>query len=359
MNYFFNFYLLRLRTAILIFYVFCFSSSQAQYYNPAFGKNGTLLKTALHDIIKNHNVGTYADLWTYFQSTDKKGSNVVWDIYSDIPGGTPPYVYTYTADQCGTYNSEGDCYNREHTWPNTYFGGSVYPMYSDLQHIFPTDGWVNNKRGSLPYGVVNTTSWTSNNGSKTGSSNSYPWSSSDVFEPIDSFKGDLARAFFYMSTRYEGEDAGWSNWEMANGAELSSTAIPLLLSWHHNDPVSQKELNRNEAVYLIQNNRNPFIDYPLFADCIWGTGDCTSLQVSDKLLASMLTLYPNPCSNILHIQMPEQIQIQEMQICNLTGQIIWQQNTAINIETSSLAKGVYVINIRTAQGSIHKLFSKQ
>ncbi|MBK7763447.1 MAG: endonuclease [Bacteroidetes bacterium] len=360
MTYFSNLRKAQIQLVCIFVSVFYFSDAQAQYYNPAFGKNGTLLKTSLHDIIKGHNVGTYADLWTYFQSSDKKGSNTVWDIYSDIPGGTPPYTYTYTADQCGTYNSEGDCYNREHTWPNTYFGGNIYPMYSDLQHIFPTDGWVNNKRGSLPYGIVNTTTWTSDNGSKTGTSSTYPSSSFDVFEPIDSFKGDLARAFFYMSTRYEGEDAGWTNWEMANGAQLTNEAVNLLLTWHHNDPVSQKELNRNEAVYLIQNNRNPFIDYPIFADCIWGTGDCTSLHVSDKLLASMLTVYPNPCSNTLHIQVPEQIHIHEIQISNLTGQIIWQQNTSsLQIETSALTNGIYVINLHTNQGIVHKLFSKQ
>ena len=282
--------------------------TSAQYYNSAFGKNGSILKTALYNIIKGHTVGTYSDLWTSFYTTDNKGGNDVWDIYSDIPGGTPPYLYTLGTNQCGTYNSEGDCYNREHTWPSTYFGG-VPPMYTDLQQIFPTDGWVNNKRGNFPYGKVNSVSWTSDNGSKTGTSTTYAGYTNDVFEPIDSFKGDLARVYFYMSTRYEGEDAGWTNWEMANGSVLKSEAITLLLNWHQLDPVSQKEIDRNNAVFTIQGNRNPFIDYPQFAECIWGSADCSSLAVSSNMFNQYIQVYPNPSKTLIHIESKMKLEI--------------------------------------------------
>ncbi|MEI6900091.1 MAG: endonuclease, partial [Bacteroidota bacterium] len=138
------------------------------YYDPANGKTGTALQAALHNIIKGHTVVTYAALWTWFQSTDKKANGTVWDTYSDVPGGTPPYVYQFGSDQCGNYSSEGDCYNREHSWPKSWFGGDIEPMYTDIFHLYPTDGYVNGRRSDYPYGEVTTATWTSLNGSKLG-----------------------------------------------------------------------------------------------------------------------------------------------------------------------------------------------
>ncbi|HOZ51381.1 MAG TPA: endonuclease [Chitinophagaceae bacterium] len=334
-------------------------SANAQYYNAAFGKNGTVLKTALYNIIKNHTVITYSDLWTAFYTTDNKGGNDVWDIYSDIPGGTPPYLYTLGTNQCGTYNSEGDCYNREHTWPSTYFGG-VPPMYTDLQQIFPTDGWVNNKRGNFPYGKVNSVSWTSDNGSKTGTSTTYAGYTNDVFEPIDSFKGDLARVYFYMSTRYEGEDAGWTNWEMANGSILKSEAITLLLNWHQLDPVSQKEIDRNNAVFTIQGNRNPFIDYPQFAECIWGSADCSSLAVSNNTFNQDIQVYPNPSKTLIHIESKMKLEILSCHLYNLIGEkMIEQSNSNNTIHIEHLPNGAYYLLVNTNQGIAKKILIKE
>ena len=118
------------------------------YYDPAQGLSGPALRSALAGIIDGHTVLSNADLWSAFETTDDRPDGFVWDIYSDVPGGTPPYLYTFGTDQCGTYNSEGDCYNREHTMPQSWFGGSA-PMDTDLHHIMPTDGWVNLQRGNL------------------------------------------------------------------------------------------------------------------------------------------------------------------------------------------------------------------
>ncbi len=331
----------------------------AQYYNTAFGKNGAILKTALHNIIMGHTVGTYADLWSDYFSTDNRGSNILWDIYSDIPGGTPAYTYTLGTNQCGTYNSEGDCYNREHIWPANYFADGP-PMYTDLQQIYPTDGWVNNKHGNLPYGNVNAVTWTSQNGCKTGTSTNYPGSVLDVFEPIDSFKGDIARVYFYMSTRYEGEDAGWLNWEMANGAVLTTDAINVLLAWHHLDPVSQKEINRNNAAFAIQGNRNPFVDYPQFADCIWGTGDCTSLDLKNMELNNQVKIYPNPSSCILHIETGNSISVLSFSLMNFTGQKINEATLATNeLNIQNIASGNYLLLLNTNKGVVKKLVVKE
>ncbi len=343
----------------IVLFSYSFIPASAQYYNSAFGKNGLILKSALHTIIQGHTVGTYADLWTDYFTTDNKGGNILWDIYSDIPGGVPAYTYTLGSNQCGTYNSEGDCYNREHIWPANYFNDNL-PMYTDVQMIYPTDGWVNNKHGNLPYGKVNSVAWTSQNGCKTGSSSTYSGSSLDVFEPIDSFKGDIARVYFYMSTRYEGEDAGWLNWEMANGAELTQDAITILLAWHHADPVSQKEIDRNNNAYGIQGNRNPFIDYPQFADCIWGTGDCTSLSLKNVELNSLLKIYPNPATEKFYIEANEHCTISSYTLYNLTGQKIAERlasNKSVDIH--ELPTGTYMLMLNTNKGVAKKLLVKE
>ena len=249
-----------------------FSSALADepdgYYDSAEGLTEDALQQALHDIIDNHTVRSYTNLWTDFQSTDKKSNSMVWDMYSDVPGGTPPYEFTFVSDQCGNYSSESDCFNRGHSWPKSWFN-DVAPMNTDLFHLYPTDGYVNGQRANYPYGEVGSASWTSQNGSKVGSC-SYPGYSGMVFEPIDEYKGDFARTYFYMSVRYYNEDSSWDNTPMTDGAQLDPWALAMLMDWHVADSVSQKELDRNEAVYAIQNNRNPFIDRPYFVDNIWG-----------------------------------------------------------------------------------------
>lgn len=348
-----------IRLSFVLYCVVFQFSAKGQYYNAAFGKNGAVLKTALHNIITGHTVLTYAALWSAYYTTDTKGGNIVWDIYSDIPGGTPPYSYTLGTNQCGTYSSEGDCYNREHTWPQYYFNSAV-PMNSDLQHIFPTDGFVNGKRGNLPYGKVNTPIWTSDNGSKTGPTSSYPGYSGNVFEPIDSFKGDLARVYFYMSTRYEGEDAGWLNWEMSNGANLTTNAINLLMTWHHDDPVSAKEIERNNAVYALQGNRNPFIDYPVFADCIWGTGDCSSLAVHDIAGSNQVVVYPNPVHDRLQLRVEPSVHIIEAQVLSMNGMKLFTVNDMHQgIALNNLVPGQYLLLLITDKGILKKWVIKE
>ena len=246
------------RTGFIILCIALFSVSRAQipagYYNPANGLSGSALQLALHNIIDNHTVVSYASLWTWFKQTDKKANGKVWDMYSDIPGGTPPYEFTFVTNQCGTYNSEADCYNREHSWPESWFGGAS-PMSSDIFHLFATDGYVNNRRSNFPYGKVGTATWTSMNGSKLGNCVSTGYTGT-VFEPIDEYKGDFARSYFYMETRYYGEDSGWPGSPMTSGSQLLPWAQTLMMLWNLMDPVSQKEINRNDSIYKnIQHNR--------------------------------------------------------------------------------------------------------
>ncbi|MGB4845622.1 MAG: endonuclease [Ferruginibacter sp.] len=255
------------------------------YYDIAAGLTCGPLKTALYNIISaNYIQLTYSQVWDAYETTDLRrndanSADIIWDMYSDNPAGAEPYTYTFDTDQCGNYNSEADCYNREHSFPKSWFNDK-YPMYTDLNHLFPTDGYVNNRRGNFAYGTVSSPTWSSLNGSKLGP-NTYTGFSGTVFEPRNEYKGDLARGQLYMVTRYQNLVAGWQGYGNANDI-LSGNAYPalddwylkLMFQWHLDDPVSTKEVNRNNAVFALQGNRNPFIDHPEYVYQVW---QCTGL----------------------------------------------------------------------------------
>ena len=272
---------MKIKTLLIVGLLFSAANIFAQiptgYYDGTAGLTGAALKTKLSQIITNgHQTKSYDNLYNGYPSTDsdnyyeKDGS--VLDIYSENPKGTDPYVYQHGSKQCGNYKVEGDCYNREHIFPQGYFN-SASPMVSDIHHIVPTDGKVNGYRSNFPFGKVGTANFVSANGSKRGTSAS-PNYSGTVFEPIDEFKGDVARMILYFATRYESKLSTFSDNDI-----LTNTAFPgveawelaVLKEWHTNDPVSQREIDRNNAAYTYQGNRNPFIDHPEYVALIWGT----------------------------------------------------------------------------------------
>lgn len=315
------------------------------YYNSAAGMTGKALHQALHDIIDGHTRLEYSALWQAFSDTDVKTDGVtVWDIYSDIPGGTPAYTYTIFTKQCGNYQKEGDCYNREHSFPKSWFNDTP-PMNTDLFHIYPTDGWVNNKRGNLPYGETANPSWTSTNGSMVGQ-NSVQGYSGTVFEPIDEYKGDLARTYFYMATRYYGEDTQWPGSEMTDGAQPEPWALSMLLEWHRADAVSTKEQNRNNEVYKLQGNRNPFIDDPQFAEKIWGTLNPVEETAEERI---SLSLYPNPANHLLNISISgytcneTTVYVYDTSGCLVMTKPMDGESTILPVE--QLAPGIYFLRL--------------
>ncbi|NCA85329.1 MAG: hypothetical protein EOM83_07115 [Clostridia bacterium] len=256
--------------------IFCvqpllYAQPPAGYYDAAAGKTGAALKTELYDIIKGHTVRSYDQLWTDYQSTDERADGKVWDMYSDCN-------FTFISNQCGNYSNECDCYNREHSFPKSWFNDAS-PMYSDLFHVVPTDGKVNGIRSNFPFGETSNPTYTSSNGSRLGPCSVSGYSGT-VFEPIDEYKGDFARIYFYMATRYENVIAGWySNSSEANAVLMNNNFpvyetwfLNMLGEWHENDPVSEKEIDRNNAVYAIQGNRNPFVDYPEWVYTVWNVG---------------------------------------------------------------------------------------
>ncbi len=332
----------------------------AGYYASAEGLSGTPLRQALHNIIDSHSSVSYSFLWTAFQTTDDKPNGKVWDIYSDVPGGTPPYEYTFGADQGGTGGVEGTGYNREHTWPRSWFGGEVLPMNTDIFMVYPTDNYINNVRANYPFGEISSPTFTSLNGSMVGPC-TYPGYSGTVFEPIDEYKGDLARSYFYMTTRYYTEDAGWPGSPMTSGADLLSWGIDMLLDWHFADPVSTKELERNAAIYDIQQNRNPYIDRPEFAALLFGiTTDAPRAAPVPFVLGQN---YPNPFNPITTIAYDlDQSAALSLKVYDTAGrlvrtldqgmqpagpaQVIW---SGVDDQGRSVASGVYFYRL-SSQG---------
>lgn len=327
----------------LVFCVFALEAQPAGYYNSAEGKTGSALKTALHNIIKNDNHVSYKELLNAYRQTDKKPNGKVWDIYSDVPGGTPPYQYDF-GENCGNYSGEGDCYNREHLWAQSWTNDDSYHK-TDILHVIPTDGYVNGKRSNYAFGEVKNASWTSENGSKLGSCKTSGFSGT-VFEPIDEYKGDIARTLMYVSVRYFQEDGSWQSSDMTNKSVIKDWAMDMLLRWHRDDPVDQKEIDRNNAAYSIQGNRNPFIDNMDYAEMIW---DAT-WSVSENFVTMSVNVWPNPANSTININGEN---IDAVYMYNAVGQLVLTFNAVdetSTIDVSSFNEGIYFLNIISENG---------
>lgn len=232
----------------------------AGYYNSLSGKASADLKYAVHVLTANHTlISSYNNLPQYFKVTDVyPESNRWWDMYSNIP--------LYTTSFAGL--------NREHSFPKSWWGGSTTtPAYIDLNHLYPSEAAANQKKSNWPLGVCADGAWTNGLVKVGPPQTSLGVSAENVFEPSDEYKGDFARTYFYMVCCYQ--NLTWTkkySWMLQQNdyPTLQPWAINLLLKWHRQDKVSQKEIDRNDAVYRYQNNRNPFIDYPDLAEYIWG-----------------------------------------------------------------------------------------
>ena len=243
-----------------------------EYYQSISGTTtGATLKTSLHNLIKDHTNRGYNFAYQAYPYTDADEDGYIIDTYSACKFKAD---YDYQGGPCGmnNYSKEGDCFNREHTIPQSIFSEGQ-PMKSDLHHLLPTDGYVNNRRGNYPHAEVGEATFTSSNGTEVGSS-STPGYEGTACEPIDEYKGDFARIYFYMVTRYEDALPNWGSYACFTKntfPSLSDWAIDLYLKWNAQDPVSEKEINRNNAIYGYQYNRNPFVDHPEYAVRIWGS----------------------------------------------------------------------------------------
>ena len=338
----------------LLISVISFAQIPTGYYNTATG-TGFALKTQLFTKIKSHTTVSYSPgLWTLYYTSDVRPDGKVWDIYANCNFifGTATATGGNQDDGTGG-TSECQKYNREHTFPQSWFGGQVYPMYSDAFIVMPSDKKDNGLRGNLAYGTVNPSVTNPiGNGWKIGSciTPNYPYTI-NVFEPADEFKGDFARNYFYVATCYENLISSWQTLNPSGDTVLDGSSdkvfeqwyLDLLYSWHIADPVSQKEIDRNNAIYNVQANRNPFIDHPEYVFQIWGS--FLNTTTFDSINVSV---YPNP-SNDHKVNINSSIFIDDLQLINLNGQLLLElRNPVFNNNSytlENLPQGFYFLKL--------------
>ena len=300
------------------------ADSLPAYYESIDGTSGKDLMDAIQRVAK---IGYRADdfrydsIWLAFQHTDMRPDGYIWEIYSDCD-------FVYEKDRTSNTSQTGECkgYNREHAMCQSWFGTASLAGKemssskknspgSDIFHIYPTAYGMNSRRGNRPYGEVAVAAYTSFNGTKYGTPKSISVSntiagafveastsmSTNVLEPVDEYKGDIARSYFGTMVKWAGEwafnkaeegrvifdatiDAD-THYGPENNYGLTPYGVAMLIKWHRQDPVSQKEIDRNNAIQLTQGNRNPFIDYPYLAEYIWGERSGQKLDF-DLLLCS-------------------------------------------------------------------------
>lgn len=245
------------------------------YYQAANGKSGQALKTAMYSIITNNKKmisGKYDGLINAYKKTDVRSDGYLRDWYSNATHYVP-------GSSCsGNYSEEGDLYNREHLVPQSWFGSSA-EVKCDIVHVVPADGKLNGQRSNNILAEVGTVSGSSiNDYSKWGRCKT-PGYTGTVFEPNDEVKGDIARIYFYMATCYQDEISEWAKSATASDVfdgntypGIKSWYLTMLMRWSKLDPIDDVEIARNNAIAAsdMQNNRNPFVDYPGLEDYIWG-----------------------------------------------------------------------------------------
>ncbi len=315
--------------ALLCAFLLAKAQAPAGYYDGAKGKCGKELKTALFQKITAHTQRSYSQLWTDFAKTDVRPDGTIWDMYSNATSYSP------TLDHGKDYKKEGDCFNREHSFPKSWFGGDESdPMYTDLFHLYPTDGYVNYRRGNVPFGETEGKTYKSaGNFSKMGQSTVQGYTGV-VFEPADEYKGDFARSYFYVVTAYEDDVPSWECEMLAGNSypAFSDWALPMLLRWAADDPVSQKEIDRNNAVYGIQHNRNPYIDFPGLEQYVWGEKTTTAFD-PDTYTASV--------QNVSATVKPTN---SSQNVYSISGRCVHRRNSTAVTTDGTLPQGVYVVD---------------
>lgn len=341
-----------------------------QRYQNLVGKSGASLFSALESIVAvgYDNVG-YDGLYEAYKKTDMDANGYLLDMYSTC-------LFTLS-DKCGSYSNVCDCFNREHSLPKSWWGSGKNSCYSDLFHLVPTDGKVNNQRGNLPFGEC------ANGGTLPGGHalgkkgpSTFPGYTNvgTVFEPDDMYKGDFARGYFGMLVHF-GNSVDFTKSEgstmfsnsnksisVSNHFGLTAYGVALLMKWTRQDPVSPKETNRNNGIQQTQGNRNPFIDCPVLAEYLWGNkvGEAVTSEdllacgcVSDssysaievvpaeERVSRLASVSLTPVANGFTLScLPDDAQVL---LFDLTGALQWKEKATNTEMTFSQPAGFYLV----------------
>ncbi len=326
------------QSLLTVFFLFAITV-QAQipegYYDDAEGLSGDDLKSALHNIIDNHDEYSYNDLRDFIlKNTDEdpdNSSNVI-------------LIYTGISRSKNDFGGNLGDWNREHVWAKSHGDfGNTPPAGTDAHHIRPSDVQVNSLRGNLDFDLGGDPVPNCPGCKRDG----------DSFEPPDRVKGDVARMIFYMATRYEG-GSGEPDLEVVD--EVNTYPNPEhgklseLLEWNLQDPPDDFEENRNDVIYYqYQENRNPFIDHPEYVNAIWG--DPEDISNSPEL---GIACYPNPVINTVFVEYSFNNTI-HFSLYYADGNCIAEGKMTSgksNIDMSSVTNGLYLLVLRNEGGSI-------
>lgn len=372
-------------------------------------QNCSNFKTKLTNWISNDRHLNYGDIDSFYNKTDLKqaefpftGSIIVDRYCSEIPTALDSCNFRYNDRTSGarsfcftggTAAAYCLCYAKEHVFPSSWFNDTVL-MRTDMHFVWPADSKTNNDKSNFPLGFVRPTAIsTSYNGTKIGRSDAAKnfgyigakdtlvainnSTFNKVFEPIDSFKGDFARAYLYVATRYGDRISNWKNLDAIGKMVISNTSytglepwiLQLCVKWHKLDPPSAFEIKRNDSVFAIQGNRNPYIDYPEWVEKVFGvngSGTCVATTIKTTKTVDF-AVYPNPTSGQLNIQFANLNSNNKnaiLEVYDLVGKVIIQYQILLNrefetLDVSSLSKGIYMINIRSEGQNNVTTFVKQ
>lgn len=340
--------------AVSFFMLVCelFSQIPPAYYNKAAGLSGDSLKAALNDIIDGHTEYPYTsssqdDCWDILKKADQDpdSSNNVIGIYS-----------AFSMDGPKEYHG-GKGWSREHVWAKSRGDFSTSKgIGTDLHNLRAEDVSTNTARNNRNFDEA-TIRYVDNSGNYSGTTDSYTSSTADwVWEPRDEVKGDVARIIFYMTVRYEGEN-GELDLELTDSilSKTDKRAIHgnaiTLYQWHLDDTVSAAERARNDTIYKYQKNRNPFVDHPEYADSLYGSlygGQLVGVRKVEK--KENVIVYPNPSDGRISIKMPQQEQIQSIQLFSISGQFLQEFSPAVISWKLPDEKGLYFLKINSVKG---------
>jgi endonuclease I len=302
------------------------------YYDNASSLTGQQLKTALHNIIKNHTEYPYNQTDELLMETDEDPNN----------SNNVILLYKGTSQAKSTFGGGANDWNREHVWAKSHgdFGDSP-PCGTDLHHMKPEDASVNSDRGNKDF----------DNGGIQHAEATGCYYDDDSWEPRDAVKGDVARMIFYMEVRYEGENGeldlevvDWVN----SAPEPEHGKYSALYQWHQDDPPDAFEINRNNVIYSYQDNRNPFIDHPEYLILIYDPTNALN-----DVYYNSLSLFPNPATDQISIKAPSLAFASGIiSIYDIRGQEVFNgalilSSATENIDISSLDEGFYFLILKT------------
>ncbi len=335
------------------------------YYDALDGLTREYLKAAAKESVTSHTRLSYTDLPTYWENSDvypdlvenpsKAGEMCKrwWEMYS-------ANVYLILPGQTARASYSANGMQREHVVPKSWWKENndveYTPAYSDMWNLFPSDGKANNAKSNYPVGETADNPKFNNGVTKVGVPKADCGGGVGmVFEPADEYKGDFARAYFYVATVYDHlqwTDSRNTVFERTSWPTFRPWAIDMLLDWSRRDPVSDKERMRNDAVEKSQGNRNPYVDFPELAEYVWGARMEQTFYIADQ---KGLTPTVPGSADVDYEEMTDAVigyidggfsvlsSVGDLHVYDISGRVVMHVAAASTGDIFMLPRGIYII----------------